>query len=360
MGPEQATTDESLRAEREKTDSELTGSLGATKVEADALVAIARDDADAALSGSRDLEDKAQEASGTTAAAVRTLGKERAAEDVALSSERAHADAEASDELARREHFLSNLLAFERKETDLRLRLERSRSDEAVASRENFFAMVSHDLRSLLGGIVLTADLLSIAAKTAEPAAQVERYADSIHRFSARMDRLINDLMDVASIEAGKLSLIPAMADPGALVTESAEAFQLASAKHGIHINSEIGPGLHRVTLDRDRILQVITNLVGNALKFTPRGGRIEIRLEALDASVRFAVADTGCGIPSEQVDKIFDRFVQLEPTDRRGLGLGLFIARSIVEAHGGQIWAESQPGSGSTFLFTLPCLPPT
>jgi signal transduction histidine kinase len=357
--PEQATTDESLRAEREKTDSELTGSLGAMKGDADAVLAAARDRADSALTGSRGREDKALDAGGTTAQAARVLERERAAEDVALSMERAGADADSNDELARREELLSNLLAFERKETDLRLRLERSRSDEALASRENFFAMVSHDLRSLLGGIVLTADLLTTAAKTAEPATQLERYADSIHRFSGRMERLISDLVDVASMEAGKLSLIPELADPRALVTESVEAFQAAATRHGVRISAEVGEAVHPMTLDRERILQVITNLVGNALKFTPRDGRITIRVEALESEVRFTVEDTGCGIAARQVDKIFERFVQLDPTDRRGLGLGLYIAKSIVEAHGGRIWVDSEAGRGSTFRFSLPCLRP-
>ena len=357
--PEQATTDESLRAEREKTDSELAGSLEAMKVDAAAVLAATRDQADSTLTGLRDREDKALDADGTTLRATRALERERAAEDITLSSERANADADASDELARREELLSNLLAFERNETDLRLRLERSRSDEALASRENFFAMVSHDLRSLLGGIVLTADLLHVVAKTPEPAAQVERYAHSIRRFSARMERLISDLVDVASMEAGRLSLLPELVDPRPLVTESVEAFQLAAMKHGVRIVAEMGEGIHPVTLDRERILQALTNLVGNALKFTPRDGRITVRIEPLDSAVRFTVEDTGCGIPAEQVDKIFDRFVQLDPTDRRGLGLGLYIARSIVEAHGGRIWVESEAGAGSTFRFTLPCLTP-
>lgn len=153
----------------------------------------------------------------------------------------------------------------------------------------------------MLGGIVLTADLLTAGAKSAAPAAQIERYAHSIRRFSGRMERLISDLVDVSSMEAGNLSLIPEPVDPRTLVTESVEAFQIAATRHGIELSSEIGERVRPATLDRERILQVITNLVGNALKFTPRDGRITISVESLQSEVRFTVADTGCGIESRQ-----------------------------------------------------------
>jgi signal transduction histidine kinase len=112
---------------------------------------------------------------------------------------------------------------------------------------------------------------------------------------------------------------------------------------------------------DAGRVLQVLSNLVGNALKFTPKGGRITIRADAAPGGVRFSVMDTGQGIPPEQLTKIFGRFWQANPADRRGIGLGLTIAKGIVEAHGGRIWCESKVGEGTTFYFTLgSTLPPT
>ncbi|CAN5846770.1 hypothetical protein BH11MYX2_BH11MYX2_18340 [soil metagenome] len=353
--PEQTTTDDSLRAERRKTDVKLTESLDSIKAGADALLSEARDKADSALGDTREREDQLLASVGRTTGAVRQLNSDRAAEDVAVAAARVSADTAATDELAHREKALANLLEFERKDTDLRLKLERNRSEESLASRENFLAMVSHDLRSLLGGIVLSADLLGGSSDGVQAAPHIQRYAASIHRFSARMERLIGDLMDVSSMEAGKLAMIPELVDVGVLVRDLVGTFQLASANHGIELSSEVAADLALVSLDRERIQQVLTNLVGNALKFTDRGGFITIRVALVDELVQFSVTDTGHGIPAEHVGKIFDRFVQLDPTDRRGLGLGLYIAKSIVDGHRGRIWAESTLGKGSTFFFALP-----
>lgn len=130
--------------------------------------------------------------------------------------------------------------------------------------------------------------------------------------------------------------------------------FRALAAEQGISLsvaNAECPP----VRFDHQRILQVLANLVGNAIKFTPTNGRISIRLEPAGSEVRVSVADTGIGISAEKLGSVFERFVQERRTKGGGLGLGLFIARSIVEAHGGRIWAESAPGHGSTFFFTLP-----
>jgi len=180
------------------------------------------------------------------------------------------------------------------------------------------------------------------------------KYAERILRFSARMNRLVGDLMDVASIEAGKLGLVRTPRSPALLLRDSLEAFGPAAAAVGIELTCESRIGSATVDIDHERILQVLTNLVGNALKFTPKGGKIAIRVERRDDAVCFSVADTGPGVPAHLREKIFARYFQTNDADRRGLGLGLFISKSIVEAHGGRIWVESTPGNGSTFFFTV------
>ena len=127
----------------------------------------------------------------------------------------------------------------------------------------------------------------------------------------------------------------------------------LASEKN-IRFDTTVANGLPKITMDAGRVLQVLSNLVGNAIKFTPAGGRIVLRADAAPGGVRFSVADSGPGIPEEKIGKIFGRFWQADPADRRGIGLGLTIAKGIVEAHGGRIWVESPPGEGTTFHFTL------
>jgi signal transduction histidine kinase len=236
----------------------------------------------------------------------------------------------------------------------MRLEIERVRADEAVASREDFMALVSHDLRSLLGGITLAADLIKRASTTNE-AASITGYSDQILRLSARTNRLIGDLLDVASIDAGKLAVQRTPTDVGQLVLDAVDAFQAAAAGHHIQLLAEIGEGIPAYDVDAERILQVLTNLVGNAFKYTPVGGTITVRLVESGDELRCSVTDTGEGVPSERIANLFKRYFQARPNDRRGLGLGLFIVKSIIEAHGGTVSAESEAGKGSTFAFTLP-----
>jgi signal transduction histidine kinase len=350
---QRSSTDESLRSERLKTDLELaTRSEGVRAVATD-VVSEAREKADLVLSDARDLEDR--KSPGQSRELVADRSNARAQEDALLQEERSEADVAARGERQRRNLALAGLLAFEREGTDLRLEIERERVDQALTSREDFMAMVSHDLRSLLGGIALSAELLRDVEHADEPFAKVKRYADSIQRFSARMNRLVGDLMDIASIEAGKLSMVRVRHNASSLVRDSLEAFEPAAAAQGIELASKQEDSAAVVELDHERILQVLTNLVGNALKFTPRGGRITLSIERRGEEVCYSVVDTGCGIAAELLDTMFTRYFQSNAGDRRGLGLGLFIAKSIVDGHGGRIWAESSPGHGCTVRFTLP-----
>jgi signal transduction histidine kinase len=351
---ERRSTDASLKSERRKTDAELANRSEAIQDIAIDVVTEAREKADSVLSDARALEDS--KSADELASVPQTVRVERAREDAVINKERRGADVLARDEIERHRVALASLLAYEREDTDLRLEIERKRADRELTTREDFMAMVSHDLRSLLGGIALGAELLKDVETEPEPFVQVGKYADRIQRFTARMTRLVGDLMDVASIETGKLSLVLSRRNPTMILGDALDAFAPAAAAHEIELvcESSVDPKLS-VQLDHERILQVLTNLVGNALKFTARGGQITIRVVPRDQAVEFSVTDTGVGVPTELLERIFERYFQSESGDRRGLGLGLYIARSIVEAHGGQIWATSTLGSGSAIHFTVP-----
>jgi signal transduction histidine kinase len=349
---ERTSTDESLRSERRKTDDEMAKSVLLVDDVATSVVTEARDKADTLIDEARALEDS--NTPHATPAKAHHVAAARARADAELDEARRGADAVAVDDHNHRVVALARLLAFERQDTDLKLELERVRADAELTRREDFMAIVSHDLRSLLGGIALSAELLKAVESAVDPFAKVKDYAERIQRFSARMSRLIGDLMDVASIEAGKLSLVRSRRDVAFLLRDATEAFEATAVAQGVSLSvSSSMSGV--IDVDHERIFQVITNLVGNALKFTPSGGHISIAITRPGDVVQVSVTDTGEGIPPEALDRIFERYVQAREADRRGLGLGLYIAKSIVEAHGGTIGVESALGQGSTFFFTLP-----
>jgi signal transduction histidine kinase len=356
--PERTHTDEGLRLEREKSDREYATRDTAIEVEADATIHKARGKADEVLQAAREHADTKLEQSEVPADARKSVSRERAHEDATLHGERTTADAELRDERAERKRALASLLHLERAETDMRLLTERAHADEGIATRDEFLGMVSHDLRTLLGGIAMQAALLQRGADEHDAGRRSVQAAEKLQRFTARMNRLIGDLVDVASIEDGRIRVAPELQDATALVQESVEAFQPQASAQGLSLEVEIRGNTLMAKLDHERVLQVLANLLSNAIKFTPTGGRISLLVEPVGQDVRFSVTDTGPGVPSHQLEAVFERFWQARRDDRRGLGLGLYIARSIVEAHGGRIWAESQPGKGSTFSFTLPGAP--
>jgi signal transduction histidine kinase len=169
------------------------------------------------------------------------------------------------------------------------------------------------------------------------------------------MNRLIGDLLDVSRIESGRLVVDPHPQSVEPLLAEAAEMLTPLAATRGLTFRAPVEAELPRVLADTSRVLQVISNLGGNAIKFTPPGGMVLLTAEHAGSEVRFAVTDTGPGIPEEQLPHIFSRFWQAHGTDRRGIGLGLSIAQGIVEAHGGRIWVTSRLGEGTRFFFTIP-----
>jgi signal transduction histidine kinase len=247
------------------------------------------------------------------------------------------------------------LLERERQATDEDLSNERARADQALSTRDDFMGIVSHDLLNMLNVMVGLSSLIEQEVAQENHAERVIAHARRAQRSGARMRRLVGDLVDVASIEAGMLTVTRAVGDPADVVTEAVETFQAHASGNGISLTAEIVPGMSPVAFDAARILQVLSNLLSNAIKFTPAQGTVSVRLEHVGDDVVCCVSDTGEGMPDDKLEAVFDRFVQLTKNDRRGVGLGLFISKCIVQGHGGRIWAENRNGRGSTFCFTLP-----
>lgn len=347
---ERRQTDESLRAEREKADLALGEKLDAIDETADAVITLARARADAVLAASRAKTDR-QPVVAQRGAGASEIIKERLAADRALNDERA-----AADETLRGERDeQAALLLRERQETDEDLQEERAQSDGALATRDEFMSIVSHDLRNLLGSMVGFAALIEKKSTDSDRPSDVAMLARRIQRTGGRMARLIGDLVDVASIEAGMLAVTREVGDPTRVVSEAVDTLHAQATAMGLTLEAEVAAAPPLLGFDPARVLQVLTNLISNAIKFTPPKGRIVVRVEQVGNDVRFAVQDSGAGIATEHLDKIFLRFSQVTKNDRRGLGLGLFISRCIIEGHGGRIWVESKLGRGSTFCFTLP-----
>ena len=181
-----------------------------------------------------------------------------------------------------------------------------------------------------------------------------------MQRATDQMTRLVDDLLDVTRIAAGTLTVNAQPESLGPVVEEAIDQFRIAAGDKAIGLASAIHPDIPLVLMDRDRLLQALSNLLGNALKFTRAGGTMRVAAERADDAVRVSVQDTGIGISPEHVPHLFDRYWQAEDVSRLGAGLGLFITKGIVEAHGGKITVESALGHGSTFSFTLPILRPS
>ena len=233
-------------------------------------------------------------------------------------------------------------------------RAARSDAEAAVATREELLAIVSHDLRNPLSVIVTSTAVVLRTALAGSEGERVHKSAQTILRSADRMGRLIADLLDLAQIRAGKLAVEQKLQDVDALIRDGVEMLRPRAAEKNLKLDGITSSGL-LVACDRERVLQIFSNLVGNAIKFTPEGGSICIEARSTAHEARFSVRDTGQGIPEEELPRIFDRFWQAQNRSRAGIGLGLSIVKGLVEAHGGRLWVESNFGAGSTFFFTLP-----
>jgi PAS domain S-box-containing protein len=230
-----------------------------------------------------------------------------------------------------------------------------TRRREAERAKEEFVSIVGHELRTPLTSIRGSLGLLESGLLGELPAEATNMVTLAVAN-TDRLVRLVNDILDIERMNSGHLPLERAPVGVGQLVRQSAQAVQGAAEDAGVHLRADIQE--LTVCADADRIMQTLINLLGNAIKFSPRESVVTVSVKQADGCARFAVTDNGRGIPPDQLDSIFERFNQVDASDARekgGSGLGLAIARGIVESHGGHLWAESTPGQGSSFCFTLP-----
>jgi PAS domain S-box-containing protein len=241
----------------------------------------------------------------------------------------------------------------------------RSHAERATRARDEVMAIVVHDLRNPMNTILTSATIIGYSLeKQAEKgidfnpalAADLKTCVEAIQSSIKTMDRLICDLLDVSRMEAGSFSIQPSDVDIGALLEESLKICESQARAKKITVTADIPAGLPPVNGDRDRLDQVLSNLLGNAFKFTPEDGRVIVRARKVDASVQITVEDSGPGIPAADLPHIFDRYWRGDRASRDGAGLGLAICKGIVDAHGGNIWVESALGRGTTFRFNVPC----
>jgi signal transduction histidine kinase len=222
---------------------------------------------------------------------------------------------------------------------------------KAISGRDAILAVVSHDLRNSLNVIQLKTHVMQGSADS-----QGREDAAFIQRRAGEMVRLIQDLLDVSSMEAGQFRVEKSLQAVEPIVKKSIDTLSGQAERKSLQLSTEVTVTEEwMIDCDADRIQQVLTNLIGNAIKFTAPEGVIIVRAEPKKGEVCFSVRDSGPGIPEEDLHHVFDRFWSVGKGGAMGTGLGLSIAKGLVEAHGGRIWAESQPGVGSTFFFTLP-----
>jgi signal transduction histidine kinase len=219
-------------------------------------------------------------------------------------------------------------------------------------------AVVAHDLRTPLGAIAMKArHLIEVLLPDDAAHRRARDEVDGIVQSARMMERLVHDLLDATSIQAGMFSIARDDHDVLDIFADMEDAMSASAASKNITMKWSPAIEMQRISCDRDRVLQVLSNLTGNALKFTPPGGRIEVSGRDVGDFHTFCVSDTGAGIPPEILDRVFEPFVHgaSRGEGAAGLGLGLFIARAIVGAHGGRIWIVRTGPSGTTMCFSLP-----
>jgi signal transduction histidine kinase len=223
-------------------------------------------------------------------------------------------------------------------------------SDTLLAQRDRMIAVFGHDLRGLLNALTVNAEVF--LRREGEAAVEGAR---NVRLAVGRMDQLITSLLDYVRLKANKLAVVPQTLDAAELLREAVEIFRPLARVKSLSLTLAITDSPLWARADHDRIFQVLSNLLSNAIKFSSVKGSITVRATTSGHELQVEVGDDGPGIPEGDLDRVFEGFCQLEKSDARGLGLGLYISRAIIEAHGGRIWATSRPGAGSTFYFTVP-----
>ena len=243
--------------------------------------------------------------------------------------------------------------------TNYMLALARDQAEEARRLKQQFAQTISHELRTPLNLIVGFTELMAQSPDYYESqlSPAFVRDLSIVYRNACHLQKLVNDVLDLARIEAARMTFVPEEIGPDALVQEAVNTARSLVESHGLKLRVEIEPGLPQLWVDPTRIRQVLFNLLNNAERFTERGS-ITVSVCRAGEEIIFSVADTGVGIAPADVPRLFEEFQQLDGTTHRrygGAGLGLVISRQFVELHGGRIWVESRPGQGSTFSFSLP-----
>ena len=228
-------------------------------------------------------------------------------------------------------------------------------AERAARSRDEIIAVLAHDLRNPMHAILGAAAMLSVTAEEEKRRRQVAL----IQRATQRMERLVTDLLDMARIDSGAFVIEPKPVDVAALIGQLLDLFESQAAARNVALVAEVAEGLPVVEADPGRLLQLLSNLLGNALKFAPAQTAVVVRAVASSRGIDLSVADAGAGIAAEHLPHLFDRFWQGHGQSRAGVGLGLAICRGIADAHGGRIWAASQVGRGATFHVEIPHRPP-
>lgn len=222
---------------------------------------------------------------------------------------------------------------------------------QAITTRDDLMGIVAHDLRNPLHAIAIQATYLQRSATSAKAREQ----AASILSTTTGMASLIKSMLDGASMEAGQFSVSPTRCEVDDLLHSSMQVFDAVASAKGIQLKATVSEAHLAIRADRERVLQLLSNLLGNAIKFAPQGSEVAIVVERQERTVCFAISDVGPGIPAEHLQHVFDRYWKRETDGKKGTGLGLFIAKGIAEAHGGTLSVESEPGRRTTFSCVLP-----
>jgi two-component system, chemotaxis family, sensor kinase Cph1 len=231
---------------------------------------------------------------------------------------------------------------------------------QALKARQDLLAIVAHDLRNPINSVALSCSVLTKTLDEPDPdLAFVVKNLGAIHRSAYRMNRLIEDLLTSTRIEAGQLRIRPQQCDLQPLLRDFAQLVRPVAAEKSVQFVYSMSPDVPNVFLDPDRLSQILWNLVGNAVKYAPEHGVVSLRVQTVNGEVEFRVRDTGPGIAASELPRIFDQYWQSKHT-KGGAGLGLYISKGLVEAHGGRIWVESIVGEGTTVCFTVPLSKPS
>lgn len=375
LSDERSQTDESLNAERGKTDDSLSSLRLKAEKETDATVKRDRHQLDKHKEQNRDARDRNQ-------SVALGVHYQRVVDDESMESERSNVDAAIQQERTQTEKALNEVLLREREETDENLSQERAKTDAVVietakmlskevllhsktkkelTTRDELLAIVSHDLRNPLGSIMSCAELLLDDPEFARMGPKFKTWIEMIKRNADNSIHLISDILDMERIAEGKLELQTKTQNLSTLIRESVDSYAHLAIANRIELKVEFTENEIQMCFDRERLHQVLSNLIGNALKFTPEGGTVKLILQQTATETTVSVHDTGVGVADDVKEVIFARYAQLGKDKKNlGLGLGLYISKNLIELHKGRLWVDSKPNEGSIFRFSLPndCLP--